>query len=200
MFKRRKYTDQQIVQAIETGGRSEDQVIAYMIEQNFGKISSLITSRNGSVADAEDIFQEALAALILNIKKGSFRAQSTLNTYLYSICKGMWYKKFRRYTKERDYKSGLMIDDRDLDTPEVELLDLEQKDLLNQLFDQLKTKCKEVLLFWGQGYAMAEIAERLEFSGSQVAMNKKNKCLKELHVLMEDDPTVQHLLKELSRA
>jgi DNA-directed RNA polymerase specialized sigma24 family protein len=93
-----------------------------------------------------------------------------------------------------------MVDDRDTDTPEVEFLDHEQKGILNQLFDQLKVKCKEVLLFWGQGYAMAEIAEQLEFSSSQVAMNKKNKCLKELHGLMDEDPLVIQLLKELNRA
>lgn len=197
MFRKDHYSDQEIIAAIKEGGRAEDQVIGYMIKKDFGRIAQLIESRSGSTADAEDIFQEGLAALMLNIKKDRFKGESSVHTYLYAICKGMWYKKFKRYVREKDYKSSLIIDDREETTPEIDLMDNEQKSLLNEIFDQLKAKCKEVLYYWGQGYAMTEIAEMLEFSGSQVAMNKKNKCLKELRGLMDHDPLVQQLVSEL---
>ncbi|MDH3709772.1 MAG: sigma-70 family RNA polymerase sigma factor [Cyclobacteriaceae bacterium] len=199
MFKRQKYSDQQVVEAIKQGDRAEDQVISYLIEKNQGRINQLILSRSGSQEDAEDILQEALTALLFNVKRGSFKGESSVHTYLYAICKGMWYKRFKKYMREKDYQSTMIVDDRDEDTPEIDLLDEEQRSLIEQMFDQLRAKCKEVLYFWGQGYAMSEIAEKLDFSGSQVAMNKKNKCLKELRGLMDHDPLVQQLVGELRK-
>lgn len=197
MFNRKKYSDQQIVEAIKEGDRAEDRVIAYLIERNQGRINQLILSRSGSQEDAEDILQEALTALLFNVKRGTFKGDSSVHTYLYAICKGMWYKRFKKYMREKDYRSAMIIDDRDENTPEIDVMDVEQRSMIVELFDQLKSKCKELLFFWGQGYAMSEIAEKLDFSGPQVAMNKKNRCLKELRGLMDHDPLVQQLVGEL---
>ena len=198
MFKRKKFSDQQMVEAIKQGDRLENEVISYLIEKNQGRISQLIVARSGAQEDAEDVLQEALAALIFNVKTGRFKGESSLHTYLYAISKGMWYKRFKKYVREKKHHTTLIIDDQDESTPEIDLMDQEQKILLVQLFDQLKSKCKEVLYYWGQGYAMNEIADKLEFSGAQVAMNKKNKCLKELRGLMDHDPLVQQLVVELN--
>ena len=46
-------------------------------------------------------------------------------------------------------------------------------------------------------YNMSEIAEQLSYNNAQVAMNKKNRCLKQLHDLIGNDKKVQSLLKEL---
>ena len=197
MFKRKKYTTGDIIKAIKAGGREEDKVIGFLIRSDFGKIENLIVKRNGTVADAEDIFQEALAVLILNVRKGVFKGESTVHTYLYAVCKGMWYKRFKKYNRESAHEAGLMVHDVDEGTPEVALLEGEQKALLHQLFDRLRENCKEVLLYWGMSYSMAEIADMLSFSNAQVAMNKKNKCLKQLRGLMDGDAKVQSLVMAL---
>ncbi len=198
MFKSKKYDTQSLITSILKGGREEEKAISFLIDENYGKIKTLILQRNGSEPDAEDIFQEALSVLILNIRKGSFKGDSTIHTYLYAICKGMWYKRFRKYSKESEYQSGMIVHDVDESTPEVSVFELEQKQLLHQLFDRLRDKCKELLLFWGMSYAMDEIAEKLEFSNAQVAMNKKNKCLKQLRKLMDEDDGVKGLVAELN--
>ncbi|MDN5216775.1 sigma-70 family RNA polymerase sigma factor [Fulvivirgaceae bacterium BMA12] len=197
MFKRKKYNTEALISAIKSGGRQEEEAIGFLIEKDYGKIENLIVKRNGSVADAEDIFQEALTVLILNIRKGAFKGESTVHTYLYAICKGMWYKRFKKYTRESDHHAGMMVHDLDEETPEAVMLDEEQKSLLHQLFDQLRENCKEVLLYWGMSYSMTEIADMLSFSNAQVAMNKKNKCLKQLKKLMGEDSKVQGLIMAL---
>ena len=78
------------------------------------------------------------------------------------------------------------------------LLSQGQKSLLLTLFDELREKCREVLYLWAAAYSMAEIAEELAYASPQVAMNKKNKCLKQLQDLIGSDKKVQSLLKELS--
>lgn len=197
MFKQRKYDTSALIAAIRNGGRDEEKAIGYLIDQDFGKIKNMIVKRNGSVADAEDIFQEALSVLILNIRKGAFKGDSTIHTYIYAICKGLWFKRFRKFSKESEYQSGMIVHDLDEETPEVTMLESEQKRLLHQLFDNLRDKCKDVLLLWGMSYSMDEIATKLEFSNAQVAMNKKNKCLKQLRKLMDEDESVKGIVASL---
>ncbi len=197
MFKSKKLDTHSIIAMIKAGGRDEERAISYLIDEDYGKIKTLILQRNGAEPDAEDIFQEALSALILNIRKGVFKGDSSIHTYLYAICKGMWYKRFRKFSKESEYQSGMIVHDVDDSTPEVNVFANEQKQLLHQLFDRLREKCKELLLYWGMNYAMDEIAEKLEFSNAQVAMNKKNKCLKQLRKLMDEDAGVKDLVAEL---
>jgi RNA polymerase sigma factor (sigma-70 family) len=193
MFGKKERTDEQLVHDIISGGRDEEQAIAYLLKRDFPKISHLVVQRNGSVEDAEDIIQEAIGVLLFNIKRKVFKGESSISTYLFAICKGMWYKRFQKYVRERNYQSSLQVDDRDDDTPEVQILDEEQKDLLEKLFDQLKEGCKEVLFRWSLGESMDDIAKSLSFKNSQIAMNKKNKCLNELHERMEQDSAIASL-------
>lgn len=193
----KKPSSASLVADIKNGGRKEDEAIAYMIEHNYDKIKYFIINKSGSEADAEDIFQEGLAAMILNVRKGSFKGDSSIHTYLYAICKGMWFKRFKKYVRDKDYKKSLDEPTTDFDTPFVKVIGEEQKQLLGKLFDKLRAKCKEVLFLWGQSYSMTEISQQLEFANAQVAMNKKNKCLKELRRLMTEDDSVKALLVDL---
>lgn len=197
MFGKKQKTDEQLIQDILSGGRDEEQAIAYLLKRDFPKISHLVVQRNGSVEDAEDIIQEAIGVLLFNIKRKTFKGESTISTYLFAICKGMWYKRFQKYVREKNYQSSLQIDDRDDQTPEVQILDEEQKKLLEKLFDQLKEGCKEVLFRWSVGESMDDIARSLSFKNSQIAMNKKNKCLNELHERMEQDSAVASLAQSI---
>jgi RNA polymerase sigma factor (sigma-70 family) len=197
MFGFKKYSDEALLEDLKSGGIKEGKAISQLIKTNKEKINALVLRSNGSTADAEDILLEGITALILSIRKGNFRGESSIHTYLYAICKGAWFKKFKKYAKEQEYKRSLVVVEEDANTPEISMMNLEQKQLLLTLFDELKEKCKEVLYLWASAYNMNEIAEQLSYNNAQVAMNKKNRCLKQLHELIGNDNKVQSLLKEL---
>lgn len=197
MFGFKKYSDEALLADLKSGGTSEGKAISQLIKANKEKINALVLRSNGSVADAEDVLLEGITALILSVRKGNFRGDSSIHTYLYSICKGIWFKRFKKYAKEQDYKRNLVVVEEDMNTPEISMMNGEQKKLLLTLFDELKEKCKEVLYLWASAYSMNEIAEQLSYNNSQVAMNKKNRCLKQLHEMIGNDKKVQSLLKEL---
>jgi len=197
MFGFKKYSEVNLLEDLKAGGVKEGKAIAQLIKANKEKINALVLRSNGSTADAEDVLLEGITALLLSVRKGNFRGDSSIHTYLYSICKGIWFKRFKKYAKEQDYKRNLIVVEEDVNTPEICLMDQEQKQLILTLFDELKEKCKEVLYLWASAFSMSEIAEQLSYNNSQVAMNKKNRCLKELHELIGNDNKVQSLLKEL---
>lgn len=197
MFSLREKSDEQLISAIRGGGREEDQAIVYLLKSVFPKVLHLITQRSGAREDAEDIFHEALGVLLYNVKTGIFKGESALGTYLIAICKGMWYKRFRKYVRDQEYQKTLTVDDRDESTPEFHLMDEEQKVFLERLFDTLKEGCKEVLFRWAIGESMTDIAQALSFKNAQIAMNKKSKCLNELHERIDLDPSVAALARAL---
>ncbi|MEO0728308.1 MAG: RNA polymerase sigma factor [Bacteroidota bacterium] len=197
MFGNRKLTDEAMILAIQSNGRTSDRAIAQILEREMGKIQALVRQRGGSDADGEDVALEGVTALVLNIRRGSFRGESAISTYLFAICKGIWYKRSQRRQRENEIKDQLVVVETDEHTPAISLMDEEQKGLLHQLFARLREKCSEVLFLWAGGYAMEEIAGQLDYSNAQVAMNKKKKCLKQLHKLMEDDHAVQNMVQLL---
>ena len=197
MFGNRRLTDDAMIRAIQSGGRNGDRAIAQILDREMGKIQSLVRQRGGSETDGEDVALEGVTAVVLNIRRGSFRGESAISTYLFAICKGIWYKRSQRRQRETEVKDQLVVVETDEQTPAMSLMDEEQKGLLQQLFARLREKCSEVLFLWAGGYSMEEIAGQLTYSNAQVAMNKKNKCLKQLHSLMENDHTVQGMVQLL---
>ncbi len=197
MFKRSEPTDAALVSNISAGGRQEEQALHYLIKRNFQQMRQFIVRHQGSEADAEDVFQEALTALVLNIRKGSFKGDSSIHTYLFAIGKSLWYKRYGRESRRSEKEQSLVVEEVQVENAEYRLLDTERRQQLSAVFDRLKEKCTAVLLAWANGFAMQEIAEQQGYTSSQVAMNKKNKCLKELHQMIHHEPALAGLLKSL---
>jgi RNA polymerase sigma-70 factor (ECF subfamily) len=198
MFRSATYSDEWIVSSILKGGRKAEEAMAFLLKKHHGSVLQFVRTRNGSTEDAEDVLQDAVTQLILNIRKGTFKGESSLHTYLFGISKRLWFKRFRKIRRDDDYRNDPENPDsgssRD---PEGFLIDKEQKNLLSDLFDRLKPKCKEILFLWAMSYSMTEIAEKVEYGSPQVAMNKKNKCLKELTGLIGENPGIGKLLEDL---
>ena len=156
-----------------------------------------ITNRKGTLEDAEDVFQEGIAELVINIRTDRFKGGSTITTYLYAICKNIWFKKFRKTERKEKVQLSIVRDEIDEAGPEIQLIGEEQKTLVLSLFDHLKMKCKEVLYLWALNYSMKEIAAKLDYNNDQVVMNKKNLCLKELKEKLKSDPSFINKVREL---
>lgn len=196
MMKRLNYTDEALIKAIREGGAACDDAMEFLYRRHVEQIISFITSRNGSREEAKDIFQDALVSLLVSIREGKFAGKSALNTYLYAISKNLWYRRFNRSVREDGYKNAGNEDEFDI-TPEVSIMDADQRDLVRNLLDSLKAKCREVLVRWAEKYSMKEIAEELGYQNEQVVRNKKNHCLSELKELIRNHPEARALVEEL---
>lgn len=197
MFRKIKYSDKELLADILLGGKAEDKAITYLIKKNWEKVRQFVTTRNGKLEDAEDVLQEGITELLLNVRKKRFKGESAISTYLFAICKNIWYKKFQKQDKAALFKSEYSTETIGKNTPEILFIDEEQKANILALFDHLKAKCKEVLYLWGLNYSMKEIAKKLNYSSEQVAMNKKNLCLKELHQRLTTDKALIKIKNEL---
>src|SRR3712207_199119 len=74
-----------------------EQAAAYhlLYKAYFPSIAYYIRQNKGNMADAEDIFQEAVIVFLGKIRYGNFRLSSSIKTYLHAIARNFWLKRLR---------------------------------------------------------------------------------------------------------
>ncbi|TSA29450.1 MAG: sigma-70 family RNA polymerase sigma factor [Bacteroidetes bacterium] len=87
------YTEEDLLNGLQAG---TGEVIRYIYRKNLSPVKQLVTRFPGIILETEDVLQEGLTRLILNIRKGKFSGKSSLNTYLYSICRNICLKENQR--------------------------------------------------------------------------------------------------------
>ena len=73
------------------------------------------------------------------------------------------------------------------------LVNREHYILIQQLFEKLGEKCKQLLLLvYYENLSMNEIIQHMpDYQNEQVIRNKKYKCMKQLEQLMQDNDTLR---------
>lgn len=197
MFKK-KYTNDELIEMIKGGGKEMEKAISYILTRNRAIVEKLIIALGGNKFDAEDELQDGIVALISAINRSVYNKKSEVHTYLVSICKYSWYKKHHKKVKERTYKENITINEEDLETPEVIIIQEELKEKLKELEAFLGKDCFQILHLSSLNYSSQEIADKMPAFGSpQTIMNKKYKCKKKLNKLMENSGAVKKFIKEL---
>ena len=160
-------TDNQIITSLRS---SEKNKALRQLYKSFGKITNYIKQNGGSKSDAEDIFQEALLHLIEKCQHPAFKVESTLTTYLYSVCKNLWRNQLRKSKPELLAEDDDFSEDAE-DSNELILL-------AEKAIKKLGRKCQDLLnMFYVQRFSMEAIAQELGFANPKSAKNQKYKCL-----------------------
>jgi RNA polymerase sigma factor (sigma-70 family) len=154
---------------------------AFYLQHKAGFIGFM---RQMSVAenDAEDIYQDAIIALIENARKGTtIGLKSSLRTYLFSIGKFMVWKK-NAASKEMlllpsELNERFIWEDYSQD---------ETIQALQSGWSKMGAKCKELLkMFYYENKKLDEIAVFFEYENKEVAKSQKSRCLKQLKQLVK---------------
>lgn len=189
----KSYSDHEIILRIKKGGMDEDRAIAYLLKANEKTVYSYVLKNSGNKSAAATLLVEGVTELIINIRTDKFKGQSSINTYLFSICRSLWLRKLKldqRNVELSDQKINSLVDE-----PSKHIdLDKLRSDL-NDLLDNIGKQCKTVLEMWSVHYSMSEIADLLNYKNAQIAMNKKNRCLTQLKALVSTNPVLRERLK-----
>ena len=184
------FNDEQVIIGIREGGAAAELMLSFLYRQHRKAVQQFILSNSGSEEEAKDVFQDGVIVLFRHIQSGKFRGESSIGTYLFSICKFMWYKVLRKRDNEKPAAPENFEED-----PYVDLLGKEKTAKVMELFAELGEACKQVLVMnLYYQYNMEEIAEKLKYKSAQIARNKKHKCLSRLKALVKDRPDIRDQL------
>jgi len=132
----------------------------------------------------EDIMHDAFIVLVHRVESSDGRLRS-----LFAFWMGITRKLL--LNQARKDERILLREPEEAYTPDEEsiearLLETESSTLLQQTFDHLGSRCKEILLLWIERYPMHEIARKMDLSGAPMARKIKHECFKKLKNLVKD--------------
>lgn len=187
-----------IISKIRSGktGRDEAIGILYSDEVLRNKISIVIKKYGGQKSDFEDTFNTALMQFVKTVIKNKEMVITTsLHAYICGIAKFVWMNASRKANKIPTENIDDQYDIKADTTPESLLLNQSKIENLNGLLEKLGRNCKEVLMYWANGYSMKEIAVLMGYKSDNMAKKKKYKCFKELLDYLEENPDIKNTLR-----
>jgi RNA polymerase sigma factor (sigma-70 family) len=193
-----KYSDAELIAAIREE-QDLNRAILYLYQQYAASTSSFIIHYGGSEQDADDVFQETVVAFIDTVKKGKYRMEASIKTFLVSVAKNIWFneikKRERSDAREKIYERGR---DQEVEDVGFQISDLERRRQLRDLIHQLGDSCKKILmLYYYEDLSMKEIVDHLPYENEQVVRNKKYKCLQSLTGLLKNNPAIARQISEI---
>lgn len=160
-------------QLIEKLKESNEQAFNLLYEY-FPKIRSYLLKFGASKQEAEDIYHEALFILINKLKDPEFILTSSVNTFLFGICKHKYISLNRAKNKEK----LLDVDEPQKEDIEAAIKEDRKYEAAQNAFQKLEESCKKLLkAFYVDGKKMKQIAVEFGFSSDKVAKTQKYRCL-----------------------
>jgi len=76
--------------------KEEERALNSLIKTQYIPIKKMVYSFRNASLDPDDVFQEGLTRTIMNIRAGKFKGESSVSTYLNSICRNICLKLISR--------------------------------------------------------------------------------------------------------
>jgi RNA polymerase sigma factor (sigma-70 family) len=156
----------------------------------------MVLTNSGDAAQAKDVFQETIIAFYENVKEETFKGESAISTYLYSIARFKWLNQLKKDNVRTEHHTKAS------DIPHIEesamsvFVENEKQAKVLEVLALLGDSCKKLLIasiYHNQ--SMKEIVAELNYGNEQVARNKKYKCIKSLKELIAARPNLLKILK-----
>ncbi len=151
----------------------------------FRRVAQWIIQNNGSLAEAEDLFQELILVLYKNLMRPDFILKGKLYSYIYGIARRMWLHQLRQRKLVTSIENWIETPDesdflKDFNFFEKKSETTDHIERLLQLLDELKDDCRQLLSdFYLKKIQLKEIGAMMGYSDDFVR-RKKMRCIEYL--------------------
>jgi RNA polymerase sigma factor (sigma-70 family) len=168
---------------------SQKKTLDKLYTDYFPVFKLFVLRNNGSIEDAEDIFQEAMMVLVEKLRQDDFVLSASLKTYVMAIAKNLWFKQLRDAKKNStteltDVHSSVLMEEI---TTAIEV-EKTYWDKLNAYLFSVSSHCKTILeMFYFEKKTIDEIQKHFGYSTKHNAQNQKYKCVEQVKAVKEKD-------------
>ena len=159
----------------------------------FPKVVIYINKNQGTYADAEEVFQDALFQTIARAKVKGLEIKSSLEAYLYVVCRNLWLQELNKQKKKVRNEGVFELKDEGDKTMEC-ILYQDRWDLFEEKFELLTENCRKLLKTFFNKTPYSDIVKRFNYSSENVAFQRVFKCKKRLTDLIKTDVKYKHLI------
>lgn len=152
---------------------------------SYPQVERMILQNNGTVADAQDVFQNAVIILIEKVQTGNFKLEYSIKSYLYSVAHKIWQNEYRKSKK----RNKIFVKEKQLSenidsTMKGEIIFIDTPDnfeVISEYLDALSDSCKKLIEeYYYKNQDWSTIANTLGYASAGSARNQKYKCLESL--------------------
>lgn len=170
-----------IIENLKSG---KSNAIALLYEY-FPLVKNYIIKNSGTSSDAKDVFQESLIILYKKLYKNNFQINSKIETFVFGICKNLWFEELRKRNKNKLFELK----------PNIEFAEdfknhIEEENKYHRvdlILNELGGKCLQILqLFYYKNKTMQEIAKILNYKNVNTVKTQKFKCLERARKLAKN--------------
>ena len=190
-------TTNEIVAALNGNSKEWENALKFIYLNDLlkGKIIQFVQKYGGNAEDGEDLFQEGIIAMDKNIRNQKFKGNTTIDGYLFSICRYLWFNHYRKNHRLQFTEEMTKLDQLELASPEKIAQDKDRKKFLEEILQRLGQECKQILQLWRLSYSMKEIKHEMKLSSEGMARKKKHQCYKRLCHFLNDHPNIKTQIK-----
>lgn len=158
----------------------------------FPRFRGFVLKNSGTEDDAEEVFQNALFQLIARAKTKGVQINSSFESYLFVVCKNLWFKELNNRKKEVRNDGVIELKAESKDELEA-ILYQERWDLFDEMLQELSTNCQELLKAYFKKISYAVIVEKFGYANENTAFQRMFKCKKRLAELIKKDTRFNNL-------
>ncbi len=193
------YTDDVLVALIQGSEKQRDEAIQYVLKNWRSEIGRFLYQKGASKAEIDYIIEEALVIFDKHIRARKFRQESSLKTFLISICKFTLLNKARWENKEKIAASAeegaLYIQDGE--TPLTQIHSQERTRFVHKVLAILSPRCRELLTLYMLSFTNREIKEQMNLPSDNAVSNGLYECRQKFKQLCEKSPLFKKIIQEL---
>lgn len=189
---------QEIIEGLKMGYNQRVSAEKLLYQQYNYFIGEACRKYRLSYEDSFSAYSDAVLAVIHNIVNGRFERKASLKTYLFRVFSNKCIDLLRNNSiNKQQANMGATIPDLLDSLPDkaktaIELLiDRYRVSTILEYLETIGEKCKEILVYFEDGYSDKEIAERLAYSNAAVVKTTRHRCIEKMREKMN------HLLKHV---
>ena len=153
-----------------------------LYQQNFPAVARFVANRGGKLADAKDVFHDALIIYYEKSRRANFQVPEDETAYLLGIARNLWCRSFQ---KQVHYVSIT-----ECTNPE-QLVDQRVPRALTEkiihLLERSGRRCMEMLkAFYYDKLNVGELASKFGYKGERSATVQKYKCLEKVRETVKE--------------
>jgi RNA polymerase sigma factor (sigma-70 family) len=187
MSKLKSLTEADMVEGIR---REDDAIMSKVYKMYYPVIEHFIITNGGLAEEAKDIYQEAFIVLYENLQQSTFELTCKIKTYLYSVSRRLWLKRFNfkvKYQAELKDSEEYILFDED-NTIEKAVAEEMRFNIMEDALNKLGEPCRTILIdFYINDFNMVQIAEKMGYTNADNAKTQKYKCLMRLKKLVGNE-------------
>lgn len=181
--------DQKYIKAL----KERDPVLCQEIYKLFlPKVVAMIKKQGGNEQEAKEVFQQAILAILSNLKTKNIVLAASFGAYIKSISYNKFIDLCRKQKKILRNKEDLRLSGETLQNSEAVdqlLIKEKQLNLIWQCFEKLKDDCRKIINGKLDGFTASSIMQQINFKKPANAFYQKRfDCMRKLKDCIQQHP------------